>query len=157
MTRRLRCVDLTLTKTKVIFLCTHNQARSQMAEAFLRRYAGSYFDVYSGGYSPKPIHPFAIQVMKEIGFDISNQQSKDLWQLAKNEHFGIVITLCKKGEEEDCPTVPGPSTRLYWNIEDPASFEGTEEQKIAKFRAVRDQIQELVKSFLKDRQIPIAG
>lgn len=127
-----------------------------MAEAFLRRYAGDHFDVYSGGFDPKPIHPMAIQVMKEIGFDLSEQQPKDLWQLAKNEHFGIVITVCKRIEEADCPTIPGPSTRLYWNIEDPATFEGTEEQKLAKFRAVRDQIHELVKSFLKDRKIPIA-
>ena len=145
-----------LTKTKVIFLCTHNWARSQMAEAFLRKYAGDYFEVYSAGYDPKPIHPYTIEVMHEIGFDLSKQEPKDLWQLAKNEHFGVVITVCKKGEEKDCPTIPGPSTRLYWNIDDPTAFEGTEEQKLAKFRAVRDQIQEFVKSFLKDRKIPVA-
>jgi arsenate reductase len=124
-----------------------------MAEAFLRKYAGDYFDVYSAGFDPKPIHPLTIKVMKEIGYDLSNQQSKDLWQLIRNEYFGIAITVCKRSEEEDCPTIPGTSTRLYWNIEDPAAFEGTEEEKLAKFREVRDQIHERVKGFLRDREI----
>ena len=142
-----------MSKTKVIFLCTHNAARSQMAEAFLRKYAGNYFDVYSAGFDPKPIHPLTIKVMKEIGYDLSNQQPKDLWQLIRNEYFGIAITVCKRSEEEDCPTILGTSTRLYWNIEDPAAFEGTEEEKLAKFREVRDQIHERVKDFLRDRKI----
>lgn len=143
-----------VTKTKVIFLCTHNTARSQMAEAFLKKYAGNYFDVYSAGFEPQPIHPLTIKVMKEIGYDLSGQQPKDLWPLVKSEYFGIAITVCKKSEEEDCPTIPGTSTRLYWNIEDPAAFEGTEDQKLAKFREIRDQIQSLVKQFLNDRKIP---
>ena len=126
-----------------------------MAEAFLKNYGGDYFDAYSAGFDPKPLHPYAIKVMQEIGYDISKQQPKDLWQLARNEYFGIAITVCKKGQEEDCPNIPGPSTRLYWNIEDPAAFEGTDEQKLDKFRAVRDQIQEQVKNFLKDRNVPI--
>ena len=142
-----------LSKTKVIFLCTHNSARSQMAEAFLKNEAGDYFDVYSGGYDPKPIHPMAIQVMQEIGYDLSKQQPKDLWKLARNEHFGIIITVCKRGEEEDCPTIPGPSTRIYWNIEDPAAYKGTDAEKIAKFREVRDLIHEKVEDFLRERKI----
>lgn len=124
-----------------------------MAEAFLRKEAGDYFDVYSGGFDPKPIHPMAIQVMKEIGIDISNQKPKDLWQLTRDEHFGIVITVCKRGEEEDCPTIAGPSTRIFWNIEDPASFEGTDAEKLAKFREARDLIHKYVEDFLKDRKI----
>ena len=127
-----------------------------MAEAFLRKYGGNDFDVYSAGFNPQPIHPYTIKVMQEIGYDLSKQQPKDLWQLTKNQYFGIAITVCKKGEEENCPTTPGPSTRLYWNIEDPSAAKGTEEQKLAKFREVRDQIQERVKDFLKDRNIPIA-
>ena len=147
-----------MTKTKVIFLCTHNSARSQIAEAFLRKYGGDFFDAYSAGFNPKSIHPYTIKVMQEIGFDLSKQQSKDLWELIriKNEYFGIAITVCNRKIEEDCPTIPGPSTRIDWNIEDPSAFEGTEEQKLAKFREVRDQIQEHVKNFLKDRNIPIA-
>ncbi len=145
-----------LNKTKIIFLCTHNSARSQMAEAFLKKYAGDNFDVYSAGFDPKPIHPYTIKVMQEIGYDLSKQQPKELWQLIQKEYFGIAITVCKKSEE-DCPTIPGTSTRLYWNIDDPAAVEGTDEEKLAKFREVRDQINEDVKSFLKDRKIPISN
>jgi arsenate reductase len=142
-----------MAKTKVIFLCTHNSVRSQIAEAFLSKYAGDYFNVFSAGYHPQPIHPYTIKLMQEIGYDLSKRQSKELWELAKNQHFGIIITVCKKTEEE-CPTLPGTSTRLYWNLEDPAAFEATEEAKLTKFREVRDQIHEQIKNFLKERQIP---
>lgn len=141
-------------KINVIFICTHNSARSQMAEAFLKKYAGDYFDVYSAGFNPQPIHPYAIKVMEEIGYDLSTQHPKDLWQLIKNNSFvGIAITVCKPKEEEDCPTIPGILTRLFWHIDDPAAFEGTEEEKLAKFREIRDQIQKEVQNFLMERKI----
>jgi arsenate reductase len=126
-----------------------------MAEAFLKKYAGDYFDVYSAGFDPKPIHPYAIKVMQEIGYDISNQQPKELRQLTRDKFFAVAITVCKKAEEEGCPTILGAATRLSWNLDDPANFEGTEEEKLAKFREVRDQIHEQVKSFLKEKQIII--
>jgi arsenate reductase (thioredoxin) len=143
-----------MTKTKVIFICTHNSARSQMAEAFLTKYAGEHFEVYSAGYNPQPIHPYTISTMQELGYDLSKQQPKDLWELAKKRHFGIIITVCRK-TEENCPTIPGTSTRLYWNIDDPAALQGTEEEKLAKFREVRDQILAQIKNFLKERTIPL--
>jgi arsenate reductase len=124
-----------------------------MAEAFLSKMAGDHFEVYSAGYKPQPIHPYTFKVMQEIGYDISQQQPKDLWEQAKNQHFGIIVTVCKKAEQE-CPTMQGVSTRLFWDIEDPAAFEGSEEQKLDKFRATRDQIQQHVKDFLKERNIP---
>lgn len=123
-----------------------------MAEAFLTKYAGDHFEVYSAGYSPQPIHPYTISTMRELGYDLSKQQPKDLWGLSKNQHFGIIITVCRK-TEEDCPTIPGTSTRLYWNIEDPAVFEGSDEEKFAKFRQVRDQIREQIINFLNERKI----
>ncbi len=141
-----------LEKSKVIFLCTGNSARSQMAEAFLRKYAGDHFEVYSAGFDPRPIHPYAIQVMRELGYDLSGQHSKDLKQYLGKIHFGIVITVCVKAEEE-CPTIPGVATRLYWPFEDPAAFQGTEEEKLAKFREIRDQISEKTKAWLKERGI----
>jgi arsenate reductase (thioredoxin) len=141
-----------LQKTKVIFLCTGNKARSQMAEAFLRRYAGDHFEVYSAGFDPQPIHPYTIHVMREAGYDLSAQHSKNLAQYLGKVHFGIVITLCQKAEE-NCPTFPDVSTRLYWPIEDPAAFQGTEEEKLGKFRDVRDQIDEKIKTWLKERGI----
>ena len=144
-----------MNKLKIIFLGTCNSTRSQMAEAFLKKYAGDYFDVYSAGFDPKPIHPYAIKVMQEIGYDISNQQPKELRQLTRDKFFAVAITVCKKAEEEGCPTILGAATRLSWNLDDPANFEGTEEEKLAKFREVRDQIHEQVKSFLKEKQIII--
>ncbi len=139
-------------KTKVIFLCIGNSARSQMAEAFLKKYAGDYFEVYSAGFDPRPINPFTVKVMKEVGLDLSLQYPKDLKQFLGKIHFGIVITVCIKAEEK-CPTTPGVSTRLYWPFEDPAAFEGSEEEKLAKFREVRDQINEKIKSWLKEKGI----
>jgi arsenate reductase (thioredoxin) len=110
-----------------------------MAEAFLRKYAGDYFEVFSAGLDPKPINPYTIKVMQEADYDLSKQYSKELWKLVKEVYFGIVITVCNRKEEEDCPTIPGPSIRLHWNVADSSAFEGTEEEKLAKFRDVRDQ------------------
>jgi arsenate reductase (thioredoxin) len=141
-----------LRKTKVIFLCTGNSARSQMAEAFLRKYAGDHFEVYSAGFDPRPINPYTIRVMKEIGYDLKDQRPKDLAQYLGKVHFGIVITVCEKAEEQ-CPTIPDVSTRMYWPFEDPAAFQGTEEEKLAKFREIRDKINEKTKAWLKERGI----
>ena len=101
---------------------------------------------------PRPIHPYTIQVMKEIGYALKDQQPKDLAQYLGKVHFGIVITVCIKAEEE-CPTIPGTSTRLFWPFEDPAAFQGTEEEKLAKFREIRDKINEKIKAWLKERGI----
>ena len=140
----------TLHKTKVIFLCTGNSARSQMAEAFLRKYAGDHFEVYSAGFDPKGINPYTTKVMNELGIDISSQRSKALTEYLGKIHFGIIITVCSKAEK-NCPTMPGISTRLHWAFEDPASFQGTEEQKIVKFRETRDKISDKIKEWLKER------
>ena len=137
-------------KTKVIFLCTGNSARSQMAEAFLRHYAGEYFEVFSAGFDPKPMNPFTIKVLNEVGLDLKDQYPKDLSQFLGKTHFGVVITVCAKAEEK-CPTLPGVSTRLFWPFEDPAKFQGTDEEKLAKFREIRDQIDEKIKTWLKEK------
>jgi arsenate reductase len=139
-------------KTKVIFLCTGNSARSQMAEAFLRKYAGDHFEVYSAGFDPRPIHPLTFKVMKELGYDLHSQQSKNLKKYLGKIHFEIVITVCVKAEEK-CPTLLGVSTRYYWPFEDPAAFQGSEEEKLAKFREIRDKINEKTKTWLKERGI----
>ncbi len=102
--------------------------------------------------SNEPIHPYTVQVMNELGFDLSGQYSKDLSQYLGKIHFGIVITVCVK-DEEACPTIPGISTRLYWPFEDPAALQGTEEEKLAKFREIRDKINEKIKAWLKERGI----
>lgn len=121
-----------------------------MAEALLRKYGGEHFDVYSAGFDPKPIHPLTLKVMNEAGIEMSEHTSKDLKQFLGKMHFGIIITVCAKAEEK-CPTFPGVSTRLHWPFDDPAAVSGSQEEQIAKFREVREQIEAKIKSWLKER------
>lgn len=135
--------------TRVLFLCTGNSARSQMAEAFLRKYAGDRLESYSAGLEPKGINPFTIKVMDEIGIDISSQSSKGISTYLGKVLFQYLITVCDDAEK-NCPTVwPGVNQRLHWSFQDPASFEGTEDEKLAVFRQVRDQIEQRVKEWVK--------
>jgi arsenate reductase len=137
-------------KTKVLFLCTGNSARSQMAEAFLRKHAGDRFEVSSAGLEPQGINPFAIKAMEEIGLDLNGHHSKDVSEFLGTTYFGYVITLCDNAESR-CPIFPGASIRLHWPFEDPAAFQGAEEQKLKKFREVRDQIRERIESWLQEK------
>ncbi len=140
-------------KPKVLFLCTHNSARSQMAEAFLRRHAGDRFEAYSAGLEPTEIHPYTRKVMEEVGYDLSGQYSKGLKQWLGQVHFGYLITVCAKAEAE-CPIFPGMGKRLHWPFDDPASFEGTEEQRLQRFREVRDAIEARVLAWLEEEEAP---
>jgi arsenate reductase len=125
-----------------------------MAEAFLSHYAANQFEVYSGGYKPLPIHPLAVKVMQEIGYDLSNQQSKDMWALIKGQHFGVAVSVCRK-TEPNCPVVFGASTRINWDIEDPTVFAGSDQEKLDKFRTIRDQIHQHVLKFLEERSMVV--
>ena len=127
-------------KISVLFLCTGNSARSQMAEALLRHYGGDRFEPYSAGLEPKGIHPYTVRVMDEMGIDLSGQRSKDVMEYMGRRHFGYLITVCAHAEE-NCPsTFPGVGERLHWGLEDPAAFEGSDEAKMKKFREIRDEI-----------------
>jgi arsenate reductase (thioredoxin) len=138
-------------KTRVLFLCTGNSARSQMAEAFLRKYAGDMFEAYSAGLEPKDINPKTIKVMNEIGVDISTHTSKGIDTYLGKVLFQYLITLCDDAEK-NCPTAwPGLSHRLHWSFEDPAAIKGTDEEKLAKFRQVRDQIEKKIKEWIADQ------
>jgi arsenate reductase len=139
-------------KTNIIFLCTHNRARSQIAEAFLRKYASDHFNVFSAGFESQDIHPLTYKVMEEVGIDLNGHFSKELKEFLGKQHFGIIVTVCKRAEER-CPTIPGVGTRLFWDLEDPSSFKGSEEEKLEKFRDIRDQIEEKIQQFLRDRKI----
>ncbi len=144
-----------MNKTNVLFLCTSNSARSQMAEALLRKYAGDQFEVYSAGLEPKGINPYTVRVMNENGMGISGQWSKDGREYMGKKHFGYLITVCRNAEER-CPTTfPGISRRLHWAFEDPAAFRGSEEDTLAVFRKVRDQIAERIRSWLAEQGIAI--
>jgi arsenate reductase len=136
-------------KQRVLFLCTGNSARSQMAEAFLRKYGAERFEAHSAGLEPKAINPFTIRVMREAGIDISEQRSKGVEVYLGKVLFQYLITLCEDAEK-NCPTVwPGVNQRLHWSFEDPAKFEGSEDQKLAEFRRVRDLIEQKITGWLK--------
>ena len=136
-------------KVKVLFLCTGNTARSQMGEAFLRKFAGDRFEVYSAGLTPSEIHPLTLEVMKERGYDMSGHHSKDIAQFLGTVHFGYLITVCSRAHE-NCPIIPGVGQRLNWPFDDPAAATGTREQKLAKFREVRDAIELRIKEWLAE-------
>ena len=142
-----------MSKTKVLFLCTSNSARSQMAEAFLRKYAGEQFEAFSAGLEPGNIHPYTRQTMNEIGLDLTGQSSKSVTEYLGKFHFGYLITVCARAEK-NCPTVfPGISQRLHWNFEDPAAFVGSESEKLATFRIVRDQIGARIQAWLVEQGV----
>ena len=141
-----------MSKIKVLFLCTGNSVRSQMAEAFLRKYGGDQFDAYSAGLEPRGIHPNTERVMEEVGVSLSGQHSKHVKEYMGKVHFGYLITMCDEAEQ-NCPTVfPGVGQRLHWSFEDPSAFAGPDDEKLAKFREVRDQIEQRVKSWLPENQ-----
>ena len=144
-------------KSHLLFLCTGNSARSQMAEAFLRMYAGERFETHSAGLEPKDLNPFTVTVMEELGLDMSGHRSKGVGDYLGKIHFQYLITVCDDADK-NCPTIwPGVNQRLHWSFEDPAKFEGTAEDKLAKFRQVRDLIDARVKAWLSEQNIPIAG
>ncbi len=134
-------------KGKVLFLSAGNSARSQMAEAFLRHYAADYFEVHSAGLEPAGIHPFAVRVMEEIGIPLTGQRSKDVDEYVGRLHFGYVITVCSQADDRHL-VFPDISQRLCWTFDDPAALEGTEADKLLKFRLVRDQIGQRIRSWL---------
>jgi len=140
-------------RPRVLFLCTGNSARSQMAEAFLNRYAPHAYEAYSAGLEPKGIHPLTVMVMAEAGIDIGRHRSKPLSEYMGRLLFAYLITVCGHADA-NCPAVfPGLGERLHWDFEDPAAFEGTEEEKLAEFRRVRDRIEERIISWLREQGV----
>ena len=133
-------------RSKVLFLCTHNSARSQMAEGLLRHLAGDRFEVMSAGTETTRVRPLAVRAMEEIGIDISWQESKTLDRYLQ-EPFDYVITVCDDANEA-CPFFPGVSNRLHWSFEDPSRTEGTDEERLCAFRRVRDRIRERIEEDL---------
>jgi len=141
-------------KQKVLFLCTGNSARSQMAEAFLRAYAGDHFDIYSAGIEPKGyILPEVLTVMKERGLDLHGQNSKSVKEYLGRAHFSYVITVCADAEK-NCPTVfLNMGVHEHWPFDDPAKFEGSESDRLAFVRDLRDQIDQRIQSWLETQNI----
>jgi arsenate reductase (thioredoxin) len=138
-------------KQRVLFLCTHNSARSQMAEGFLRAMAGDRFDVQSAGTEQTSVHPLAIRVMTERGIDISRHTSKAVDGLL-GEPWDYLITVCDDANER-CPFVSGAHERRHWPLEDPSRAGGGEAERLRVFRRVRDEIQVRVADWIKQREI----
>ncbi len=137
-------------KKRVLFLCVHNSARSQMAEAFLTALAGDRFEAMSAGLEPGDLNPLAVEVMKEAGIDISYNKTKSVFDIYKRgELFSFVITVCDARAAQRCPIFPGVTTTLNWSFEDPASFSGRLEEKTVKTRKVRDEIRAKVEAFIE--------
>ena len=136
-------------KQCILFLCTGNSARSQMGEGFLRHYAGDRFEVHSAGLEPKGINPYTIRVMDEVGIDIRSQTSDSVRKYMGFMHFNYAITVCSDADN-NCPhALWSRGVKLHWPFDDPATIEGTEDEKLAKFREVRDQISAKVQMWLK--------
>ena len=125
-------------RTRVLFLCTHNSARSQMAEGLLRHLAGDRFEASSAGTEATRVRPEAVAVMNELGIDISGQESKTLDRYL-GEPFDYVVTVCDAANEA-CPVFPGAKNRLHWSLPDPSAAGGADEERLETFRSVRDQI-----------------
>jgi arsenate reductase len=133
-------------KKKVLFVCIHNSARSQMAEAFLNQICGDEFEAHSAGIEPGKLNPTVVEVMQEVGIDISGNQTKSVAVMLKSSKlFAYIITVCDETSAERCPIFPGVTTRLHWGFPDPSSFQGAE--KLAKTREVRDAIKKKIEQW----------
>lgn len=138
-------------KDKVLFVCVHNSARSQMAEALLNHLAGERFEARSAGLEPGVLKPLAVAAMQELGIDISANRTKDVFEMFKRgEMYGYVITVCDGANAERCPIFPGIVSRLHWSFSDPAALEGSWEDKLAATRLIRDQIRAAVEGFIAE-------
>ncbi len=134
-------------RKRVLILCTGNSARSQMAEGLLRHFGGDRFEVESAGVEASFVRPPAIKAMEEIGIDISGHRSKSVDEFA-GQQFDYVITVCDNAKER-CPVFPGKTNRIHWSFEDPAEAVGDENEQLAVFSRVRDQIRDRLKDFIE--------
>ena len=138
-------------KQRVLFVCIHNSARSQMAEAFLNLEGGDCFEAESAGLEPGKINPLVVEVMREIGVDLSQKGTRDVFEVYRQgKQYDYVVTVCDEASGERCPVFPGASARLHWSFEDPSSFTGSQKEKLAKTRMVRDQIRQRIALFIKE-------
>ncbi len=135
----------------VLFICIHNSARSQMAEAFLNRLGEGRYVAESAGLEPGTLNPYVVEVMKEIGYDLSQNECKDVFEFYKaGKRYHYVVKVCDALNGQRCPIFPGALNTLNWNLEDPSAAAGSHEEKLARTRLIRDLVLERVKAFLND-------
>ncbi|GAB6276020.1 MAG: arsenate reductase ArsC [Rectinema sp.] len=135
---------------RALFLCVHNSARSQMAEAFCKKYGGENFIAESAGLEPGTLNPYAVRAMAEVGIDISKNQTKSVFDFHKEGRFyHVVVTVCSKEAAERCPIFPGAPITLHWPFDDPSSFHGSDDEIMTKVRFIRDAIEKKVQEFVE--------
>ena len=137
---------MVVSKKGILFLCTGNSCRSQMAEGFAKKMLPKNMEIFSAGLEPKGLHPMAVKVMKEVGIDISQQESKNILEIPIDK-IDLVVTLCGDAAER-CPVFPGKVERIHWALEDPAKAQGSEEEITQVFRKVRNKIKSYIVSYL---------
>jgi arsenate reductase len=136
---------------KILFVCIHNSARSQMAEAFLKKYGGYHFVVESAGLEPGSMNPNVVTVMKEVGIDLSQKGTQAVFDLFRaGRLYNAVITVCDEASAERCPVFPGRVKRIPWSFKDPSTFTGTQEEVLEQTRQVRDEIEAKIKTFARE-------
>jgi arsenate reductase len=128
-------------KRKVLFICVHNSARSQMAEAWVNHLCGDFFEAQSAGLEPGTLNPLAVEVMQEVGIDISHKETRAVFDVFKSgQLFAYVVTVCDETSAEKCPIFPGPTKRLHWSFPDPSRVTGSQEEKLEQVRTIRHEI-----------------
>ena len=138
-------------RKRVLFVCVHNSARSQMAETFLNDLGGEGFEAESAGLEPGSLNPYVVKVMAEAGYDLSGRSTDAVTDFYnEGRSYDVVVTVCSRDAAEQCPIFPGRGARLHWPFDDPSSFEGSEEEKLEFTRKVRDQIRDRIREFIED-------
>ena len=142
-------------KRKVLFICVHNSARSQMAAGLLNKRCGEFFEAHSAGLEPGTLNPLAVESLHEVGIDISKNKTQAVFDVFKSgELFAYVITVCDESEAAGCPIFPGVTNRLHWPFSDPSKFTGTIEEKLNETRRVRDNIDNQIRRFCAEHSAP---
>ena len=145
-------------KGKVLLVCIHNSARSQMAEAFLNQMCREQFEALSAGIEPGKLNPIVVDAMLEIGIDISRNQTKSVSDVLKSgKTFAYVVTVCDETSAERCPVFPGPTRRLHWGFPDPSALQGSHEEKLARTREIREMIKAKIVQWCEEICSPAAS
>jgi arsenate reductase len=138
-------------KQKILFICVHNSARSQMAAALTNKICGDSFEAHSAGLEPGMLNPLVVEALQEVGIDISHNKTQrvfDVWKTG--QMFQFVVTVCSEAEAEGCPIFPGMTRQLHWPFDDPSKFTGTREERLEQTRRVRDEIQTRIAEFREE-------
>ena len=143
--------NILFVKKKVLFICVHNSARSQMAAALLNDVCGEFFEADSAGLEPGTLNPLVVEALQEIGIDISGNETQSVFDVFKTgQLFAYAITVCSESESKGCPIFAGVTKRLHWPFADPSQFTGTHEQKIAKTRELLEEIRAKIEDFCEE-------